>query len=245
MTEALTREQFRIAVADAVSGVLNVYREADAMFRDISAALSDGEPRFVPFIKRLVPGSGSKSPDARYLRSYQASIFVPADAVEEDDEEDDDEDDDEVEDADDEEAEPSKKEKRVLTFKVGSAMLVARVAIYDRSRPAFEPNLIIGVLCNCRLDANLTPGTLLRSKPGRFKRIFRAIDAPRGVSTKPLQTVVTAQVVGQPKSKNSKLIFDAPASMRTYPLFEITSNKVQEIVTAVRKDWAAATGEPR
>lgn len=242
MTEPLTREQFRTAVADAVSGVLNVYREVDALFRDISAALSDGEPRFAPFIKRIVPGSGSKNPDARYLRNYQASIFVAAaDATEEDDDEDDEDDE---EGADDEEAEPSRKEKRVLTFRVGSAMLVARAAIYDRSRPAFEPNLMIGTLANCRLDANLAPDTLLRSKPGRFKRIFRVIDAPRGAPGRPLQTVVTAQVVGQPKNKNSKLIFDAPAAMRIYPLFEITSDKVQEIVTAVRRDWVAAT-EPR
>jgi hypothetical protein len=124
-------------------------------------------------------------------------------------------------------------------------MLVARVAIYDRSRPAFEPNLMIGALSNCRLDANLSPGTLLRSKPSRFKRIFRAIDASRGGIGKPLQTVVTAQVVGQPKGKNSKLIFDVPTPMRTYPLFDITSDKVQEIVTAVRKDWAPPIGEPR
>lgn len=244
MTEPLTREQFRMAVADAVSGVLNVYREVDAMFRDISAALSDAEPRFVPLIKRLVPGSGSKNPDARYLRNYQASIFVPADAAEEDDE-DDEEDDDDVEDADDEEVEPPKKAKRVLTFKVGSAMLVVRAAIYDRARPKFEPNLTIGVLSRCRPDVSLPPGTMLRSKPGRFKRLFRAIDAPGGGPGKPLQTTVTAQVVGQPKSKNSKLIFDAPTSMRSYPLFEITSDKIHEIVTTVRQDWAAATSESR
>lgn len=243
MTEPLNREQFRIAVADAVGGVLNVYREVDAMFREITAALSEGAPQFVPLIKRMVPGSSSKNPDARYLRNYQASIFVPADAADEDDE-DDEEEDDEGEDADDDDGEPPRKEKRVLTFKVGSAMLVARAAIYDRSRPAFEPNLMIGALSNCRMDTNLSPGTPLKSKPGRFKRIFRAIDASRGGSGKPLQTVVTAQVVGQPKNKNSKLIFDVPATMRIYPLFDVKSETVQDIVAAARKDWAMAT-EPR
>ncbi len=73
MTESLTREQFRTAVADAVSGVLNVYREVDAMFRDLTIALSDAEPRFVPLIKRMVPGAGSKNPDARYLRKLSGS----------------------------------------------------------------------------------------------------------------------------------------------------------------------------
>jgi hypothetical protein len=243
MTEPLTREQFRAAVADAVSGVLNVYREVDAMFRDLTIALNDAEARFVPLIKRMVPGAGSKNPDARYLRNYQAAIFAPADATEDDDEDDDEEDED-VEDGEDEDVETPKTAKRALTLKVGSALLVARAAIYDRSRPTFEPALTVGVLARCRVDSNTPAGTVLKTKAGRFKRIFRAIDAHRGAAGKPLLTAVTAQIVGPSKSKNSKLTFDTPTPMRAYPLFEITADNIRNVVEAVRSDWAIATSEP-
>jgi hypothetical protein len=113
MTEALNRDQFRVAVADAVSGVLNVYREVDTMLRDLTNALNEDEPRLVPLVRRLVPGAGSKNPDARYLRNYIASVFVPADAAEDDlDDEDEDEEGEEVDDEDDESASGP---KRMLT----------------------------------------------------------------------------------------------------------------------------------
>jgi hypothetical protein len=117
------------------------------------------------------------------------------------------------------------------------------VPIYDRSRPTFEPALTVGVLARCRVDANTPAGTVLKTKAGRFKRIFRAIDAHRGGAGKPLLTAVTAQIVGPSKNKNSKLTFDAPTPMRAYPLFEITADNIRNVVAAVRSDWVVAIGE--
>jgi hypothetical protein len=74
-----------------------VYREADALLREFAAAMEGTEPHFVIAAKRLVPGVSRKSPDARFLRSYIATVLAPPnidgegedDAVEEEDEDDD------------------------------------------------------------------------------------------------------------------------------------------------------------
>ena len=65
LPESSQRKQFNVAVANAITGVLNVYREVDAMFRELTAALAAAEPRLVPFTGRkpLVPGAGSKNPE--------------------------------------------------------------------------------------------------------------------------------------------------------------------------------------
>lgn len=55
-----------------------------------------------------------------------------------------------------------------------------------------------------------------------------------------MRTAVTATVLGSSKSKTSKLMFDEPAPLRSYPLFETTSEKLQEIVANVRADWSVA-----
>jgi hypothetical protein len=72
----------------------------------------------------------------------------------------------------------------------------------------------------------------LKTKAGRIKKLFRAIDAHRAGSDKPLMTSVTAQVPGS-KSKNVKLMFDAPR-VQTYPLYEVTANRMPEIAAALR-----------
>jgi hypothetical protein len=237
MAQPLTREQFRTAVADAVNGVLNVYREVDAILRELGAALAaaDDELRFVPLVKRLVPAAGSKSPDARYLRNYHAAIFSPVDVSEDEDDEEEDE-----EDGDEDEGDAAAQPKRPLTIETGSGIVVARAAIYDRGTTGFEPNLVVGALMRCRVDADVALGTQLKVSRSRFRKLLRAIDGHRGAIGKPIHTGVPANVVGQPKHK-LKLIFDLPKPLQVYPLFEVTPDKIQGIARKVREDWIAAT----
>jgi hypothetical protein len=211
--------------------VLNVYREVDAMLRELAAALADEEPRFVPLVKGLVPGA-TKNPDARHLRNYHAYFFVPASTAEPEDEDDEEE--------EDEEEDETPKQKRSLTIEVGSGLVVARVAIYDRSLPKFEPNLRVGVLTKCRVDTALPAGAQLKVPRGRFRRIVRAVDANQGGPGKPLRTNTVVQVVGQPKMK-PKLVFDVPDGLREYPLFDVTPERIVEIAASIRETWRAST----
>src|SRR5262245_14965365 len=116
MAEPLNREQFRITIAQAIDGVLNVYHEVDAMLRELAQALGADEPRFKNLVKRLVPGAG-KNPDARFLRDYYDWVFSPVDAEEEEDDEED-----EDEESEDEEDGSSKKSKKALTVPAGSGV---------------------------------------------------------------------------------------------------------------------------
>ena len=236
MAEPLTREQFRTAVADAVNGLLNVYREVDAMLRELGTILSEAEPRFVQLGKKLVPASGSKNFDARYLRNYHAAIFAPADTSEEEEEV---EDEDEEEDENDEgDGEVEKKPKRPLTIATGSGIIVAQATIYDRARQGFEPNLVVRALMRCRADSQLVNGTRLKVSRYRFRKILRAMNNHLGAPGKPLHTGVSVQVSGQPKTKY-KLIFDVLSPVQSIPLFEITPEKLQEIASKARQDWLA------
>ena len=79
MTQDLDAKQFQQAVADAIKGVLNVYREADALLRELQNAL---EGAFVPLVKRLVPRNRRQNPDSQYLPNYLATVFVPASTAE-------------------------------------------------------------------------------------------------------------------------------------------------------------------
>lgn len=223
MTEPLTRDQFRIAVADAVTGVLNLYREVDAMLRELAAALGEGDPRFVPLVKRLVPGAGSKNPDARYLRNYHASVFALADADEEEDEEED------AEDEEDADTTP----RRAVTIPAGDGIVLARASIYERSVTGFEPNLAITVLANTRIPAAVPDGTALKVIPVALKKVVRALDnQPSG---KHLKTVANASVAGPHKGKH-RLSFDVAERLR-YPLFDVTPDKIVEIANEVRVAW--------
>lgn len=235
----LTREDFRAAVADAVNGLLNVYREVDAMLRELGTALGSDEPRFSMLGKKLVPTASSRNPDARYLRDYHAAVFTPSDASD-DDEEDDDEDDD----GEDEDDGATQKTKKALTIETGSGILLARAAIHDRSTTGFEPNLVVVALTRCRVDPDVPSGTLFKVSRSRLRKIIRAMDGFRWISSKPVNTLntrVSVQVVGQPKNKHT-LFFDVPKEPERHPLFDVTPDKIREIARRVRESWSAATG---
>ena len=190
------------------------------------APLSSGSKLRVP--KRLVPGAGTNNPDARYLRNYHASFFALLDEADEDDEEEE-----EAEDEEDETAKP----KKSLVLDTGSGIIMARAAIYDRGTARFEPNLAVAVLTRCRVETPLPDFTQLKVSRARFKKIVRAVDSHR--AGKPLRTGAPVQVVGQPKGKH-RLLFDVPGAVQTYPLFEVTPERIPEIARKVRETWSAS-----
>ena len=232
MAEPLTREQFNTAVADAVAGVLNVYREVDAMFRELNAALAAAEPRLVPFTGRkpLVPGVGGKNPDGSYLKNYRAWIYAPVAELEEDDGEEDDED------GEEDEGEEAMT-KGPLALAEGTGLVAVRSTIFDRGVSGFEPNLVVGTLLRCRVDPVVTAGTELKIRRGHFKRVLREID--KASSAKTVKTTVPV-TVGTVKNKH-RLVFDVPGPWRRYPLFDITPATIHQIANTIRAGLAQST----
>lgn len=235
MADALSREQFRTAIAQAVDGVLNVYHEVDAMMRELTTALGAGEPRFGTLVKRLVRGAG-KSPDARFLRDYHASVFSPADSAGEQEDEEEDE-----EEEDDDEG-GAKKARKPLTVPAGSGVVIARAAIYDRSTTTFEPTLTIASLRNWKTSMDIAPGTPLRIRRGDFRRLMRDIDRHRWAAGKvnTLKTTIPVHLVGSAKAKPT-LVCDLASAPERIPLFDVTPATVLEIASTVRATWGASS----
>ncbi|HVV85434.1 MAG TPA: hypothetical protein VHE35_20385 [Kofleriaceae bacterium] len=237
MSEPLTRQQFNAAVADATAAVVNVYREVEAMFRELALALGDGDPSFGQVVKRLVPAPGRKHPDARHLRNYVANVFAPVIAQPEDDD-----DDEEGEGEDEEGEEEAPKTKKAILIPVDSGIVLTRAHVYDRNVAGFEPHLLVAVLTRCRVDMPTEPGAKVKVPRSRFKSILSALGRHTDPPGKPFPTGVPVHLEGQAKSKpKSKLIFDLPYAPVRYPLFDLTPEVVRGVAAKTRELWRAAT----
>ncbi len=231
MSETMTEGEFQRAVAAAVRGVLNVYREADALLREFAAAMEGIEPHFEIAAKRLVPGVSRKSPDARYLRSYLATVLAPpnVDGEGEDEaveDEDDDGDDDETDEL------PGRK---AIVVPTGGSLVVARVAIYDPDHvDGFAPNLRITLLGDCRaVVPGLADNAQFRIKRALFRRIVRAAD---GATVGVVQSKGTAIIEG-PKKARTALRFAVTTAPIERPLFSLAPDDVPKLAAQVASDW--------
>ncbi len=232
MANELTSDQFKQALADAVAGVLTVYREVEAMLRELGAALADEKPAFTPFGSNVVPGV-RKNPDARYLRNYLAAFYQPA----EDDVGDEDEDEPEDEGEDDEEDVPAKQKKR-LSIATGSGLLIARAAIYERGVASFEPSLLVGALTQCRVEPEVPAGSLLKLPRSRLRSLVRSIN-DHGSAGKRLRTNIPVQVEGQPKGKvKHRLVFEVAQPLVSHRLFDVTPDRILDIARTLRTTWS-------
>lgn len=236
MAEALTRDQFNAAVADAVTGLLNVYREVDAMARELRTALEASAPPLRSWLPGapLVPGAGRKNPDGKYLRGYRAWFFVPGAPDGDEDDEDAEEDaDDEGGDAED--AVSTKKSS--LLIPAGSNLAVVSATVFEAGRKDFVPNLAVAVMARCRAAADVPAGTDLKIRRSRLRQVLRAIDQHKGTGTVSTGIPITA---GTAKHKHT-LVFDLAAPWTRYPLFDVTSALIPEIAGKLHAQATAGT----
>lgn len=229
MAEELDAAQFQRAIADAIKGVLTVYREAEALLRELQGVLRNGSPAFVPLVERVAPGVRRAEPGTRYLRSYVASVLAPIGAT---DIEEDGEDEDDDEDLDDDEGGETKTAKQ-LTLRVGAGILIPRVEIYGSGRSDFVPSLTMTSLTRSWVVPELPVGTPLKVPRGRFRKILRLMDKSGG---KNIDARVSVHVLNKPKEKHKIGFTMAP--VQRYPLFDVTPDKLEAIAAEVRTHWA-------
>jgi hypothetical protein len=230
MTDELDATQFQRAISDAIKGVLAVYREADALLRELQGVLRSGSPGFVTLADRVAPGARRGEPGTRYLRSFVASVLAPADAAEVEDELEDDVEDEEDEDEDND----APAAKKTLTLRVGTGLLIPRVEIFGSGAKDFVPSLVITSLIRSRVLPELPVDTPLKVSRSRFRKIVRLIDKSDGKTIEPR---VSVHVLNKPKEKH-KLGFTM-ASPLCYPLFDVTPDKLEAIADQTRKVWSS------
>lgn len=229
MADELDAVQFQRAIGDAIKGVLAVYREADALLRELQALLRGGAPRFVTLADRIAPGARRGEPGTRYLRSFVASVLAPADATEVDD----DLEEDLEEEEEDEEDSETVVAKKTLTLRVGSGLLIPRVEIFGSGSKDFVPSLVITSLIRSNVVPDLPVATPLKVSRSRFRKIVRLIDKSDGKTIDPR---VAVHVLNKPKEKH-KLGFTMAPALR-YPLFDVTPDKLETIADQTRKLWS-------
>jgi hypothetical protein len=230
VSESMTELEFRQAVAAAVRGVLNVYREADALLRELAEAFAATEASFGVVAKRITPGVSRRSPDARYLRSYLATVLAPrtADAEVLGDAGDDD-------DEDGEEDEGEERPTKVVIVPTGGSLVVTRVAIYDPDQAeGFEPNLRVTVLSNCRAASqDVAADAAFRVRRSLFRRIVRAAD---GASAESVQPKGTATLEG-PKKQRTALAFDVATPPIVKSLWSVAPDELPTLAAQVASAW--------
>lgn len=233
MGEELTREQFRVAVADAAIGIVNIYREVELLLRELGTALAALPAGFVPFGARVVPGV-KKNPDARFLRNYIATAYRVGDDDDIDDGDDAD-DDDGGETEDEEEVAPAR--RSALTLSSGECLVMSRASIYQRGDAAFEPNLQIQILTRCRVEPDIS-ATEYRISRGRVRGLLRTFAAHRGPPGKAFRSNLPVTIEGQPRGKaKHRLVFDLPEPPLRWPLFEVTVEALPAIAAEVQAAW--------
>ena len=111
------------------------------------------------------------------------------------------------------------------------------MAIYGSNKGADLPKLTIHSLTNCNVVDAVETGTPLRVPRAKwFRRLVIAIDGHSSTSKTLLTTV---QVLANDKPKvPRKLTVDVSSPMRSYPLFEITPQRLEQIASEIRLPWS-------
>lgn len=234
----LTEEQFRNAVAAAISGVEHLYREVDLLIAGLREALAE-EPEPLT-LKRGTLGKSGKAESKRVVvRHEYGALFEPA--ADEDDEGDDDEDE-EPEDAD---AKPSRQKGRARhEVAAGQPLLAVRIAMYDpRKRAAFHPQIEFAVMSDWSLgESPNQPGDRFILQSYMLKRIPRALADRAGIGngTRIATRAAARRADGGHKGEDRRLNCRLPRGVETVSLYSVNSAEaLEKLAERMKAMWGS------
>jgi hypothetical protein len=238
----LSSEQFKAAVAAAISGVEHLYREVDLLLVSLREALAE-EPEPLA-LKRGTLGKSGKQGSKRVVVRYEyGALFEPA--ADDDDAADDDEEGDEDEDADEPNAKAGRKGKTKRHEVVATQPLLAvRIAMYDpRKRGEFEPQVQFAVLSDWALgDTPAQPDDRFTLQSYMLKRVSRALADQVGVGkgTRIRTTAAARPSSGPRKGKDRRLSCSVPAGVEAASLYSIVNAEaLQRVADRMKEMWTS------
>lgn len=211
----LSRQDFAVAVNDAIAAVRHLYREVDLLVQGVREQLAATES--LGQMRGTFAKSG-KGMNRLIVRFEYGALFAPVDDA---DLEDDGDDDDGL-DADNGDAEPPKRKKIELT---DQRLLCLRIALHPVTpETSFEPIIEYAVMDQWRVgDAVIPAGASVALPSYMLKRIPPSL-ADR-IDSKPgtlLRTRAAAHKGSGPRAKGGKrLSCHLPQGVKSVPLYEL------------------------
>jgi hypothetical protein len=246
----LTRDQFQAAVAAAIAGVEQLYREVDLLIARLREELAEEPEPLV--LKRGTLGKAGKEDSKRVVVRYEyGALFEPAaddDELDEDDELDD-EDADEDEDVEQAAGSKAKRKRRKSRHEIVASqpLLAVRIAMYDpRKRAGFEPQVQFAVMSDWALgDTAAQPEDRFTLQAYMLRRVARALADRAGVANGVrIRTSAAARGgTGLQKGKSRKLSCSLPAGVQTVPLYAVdTAQALESLAEQMKQMWISVTG---
>jgi hypothetical protein len=239
----LTSEQFRAAVAAAISGVEHLYREVDLLITRLREELAE-EPEPLT-LKRGTLGKSGKEDSKRVVVRYEyGALFEPAIAEGEDAEDDDDEDD---EDGPERLTAGRKAKAKRHEIVAGQPLLAVRIAMYDpRKRADFDPQMQFAVLSDWGLgEAPAPPDDRFTLQSYMLKRVARSLADRVGIAkgTRIRTTAAARRSTGREKGEDRRLSCSVPAGVEAVSLYSLSSSEALEKVAERMKEmWMSVIG---
>jgi hypothetical protein len=217
----LTREQFQTAVAAAIAGVEQLYRELDLLIARLREELAEEPEPLV--LKRGTLGKAGKEDSKRVVVRYEyGALFEPAADDDDLDEDDDVEDEDADEDDDVDQAAGSKaKRKRGKSrheIVASQPLLAVRIAMFDpRKRASFEPQVQFAVMSDWALgDTPAQPEDRFTLQAYMLRRLARALADRAGVASG-----ARIRTSAEHVARGSKRARAASSVVRCRPVFKL------------------------
>jgi hypothetical protein len=245
----LTADQFQLAVAAAIEGVENLYRQVDLLIAKLREQLAK-DPDPLTLIRGTLGKSGKEDSKRVVVRYEYGALFEPATDDEDDlDDEDDEDDDSEDEDVDDAVASKSKEKRKGGRHEIvaGQPLLAVRIGMFDpRKRTSFAPEVQFAVMSDWALgDSATQPDDRFSLQSYMLRKITRALADRTGTpsGTRIKTSAAARSTSGASKGKSRKLSCALPAGVLAVPLYSISNAEaLEKLADRVKAMWSSVNG---
>lgn len=245
----LTAEQFQLAVAAAIEGVENLYRQVDLLIAKLREQLAE-DPDPLALIRGTLGKSGKEDSKRVVVRYEYGALFEPATEDEEElDDEDDEDDDSEDEDVDGSVTSKSKGKRKGGRHDIvaGQPLLAVRIGMFDpRKRTSFAPEVQFAVMTDWALgDSTSQADDRFSLQSYMLRRVTRALADRTGMpSGARIKTSAAARsITGTSKGKSRKLTCALPAGVEAVPLYSINNAEaLEKLADRIKVMWSSVNG---
>jgi hypothetical protein len=236
----LTRDEFRMAVAAAVSSVHHLYRELDRLMLSLRETLGE-EPS--PLVVRGSSGKAGRDPGRLVVRNEYGLLFGAR--PEEEDDTEDDEEDDEVDDEEESAAPSVPHWRRRPEIAADEPLLAVRLVIYDPHKgDALEPQVQYAVMQDWSVGGQQRPpGQTFKMHKHMLRRVARvlgtSIGLPRGAKVTTGAAVMGVQ--GAKGKRERRLACVLTMGVEVVPLYTLDSTSaLKDVAASMKRMWAQA-----
>jgi hypothetical protein len=228
---AMTRQEFRAAVAASIENVTHLYGEVGKLWVDLRESLKSGSPALVPV--GGISFKPPKAPDRVVVRTSLGQVFDDSiDADEEDEEVE------EAEEPEDEDEDASTRQPRgPLVITPATKFLLVQTMLADGAHQGFEPVVRCMLIGGWKLGDAAAPDFQIAR--WQLRRIIAAV-GPGARRDDVLRSKAHAKAVGR-KFSGNRVSLTVLSDVHSMPLFDVRSGTdIANLANQCRSLWQAA-----